>query len=67
MFEEYGMTVIVNSEHYVSMLQNFLPPRMEEIVEERLVVPTGWSYSSHRLNSLDVLTESFPGSLVCEG
>ncbi|KAG8233543.1 hypothetical protein J437_LFUL012786 [Ladona fulva] len=33
-FEEEGMTVTVNSRHYISMLQNFLQPRIEEIVEE---------------------------------
>jgi hypothetical protein len=27
-FEEEGVTVTVNSEHYVAMLQNFLQPRM---------------------------------------
>jgi hypothetical protein len=33
-FEEEGMTVTVNSARYVSMLLNFLQPRMEEIVED---------------------------------
>jgi hypothetical protein len=47
-FEKEGVTVTMNSEHYVAMLRNFLQPRMEEIVEEEeCVVPTGWSCSSH--------------------
>jgi hypothetical protein len=33
-FEEEGVTMTVNSECYVAILQNFLQPRMEEIVGE---------------------------------
>lgn len=32
-FEEDGVTVTVNSERYVALLQNYLQPRMEEIIE----------------------------------
>ena len=71
-FEEEGMTVTVNSERYVSVLQNFLQPRMEEIVEaERLgdvwFQQDGATAHTARI-SLNVLRRMFPRtSGVSEG
>ncbi|KAF2895465.1 hypothetical protein ILUMI_10715 [Ignelater luminosus] len=39
-FEKEGITVTVNCERYVSMLENFLQLRMEETVEEEETIPT---------------------------
>ena len=67
-FEEEGMTVTVNSERYVSMLQNFLQPRMEEIVEagglgDVWFQQDGATAHTARI-SLNVLRRMFPGRLV---
>jgi hypothetical protein len=65
-FEEEGVTV--NSECYVAMLQNFLHPRMEEIVEEEELGDVWFQQdgaSAHTArNSIIVLGENFPGRLV---
>lgn len=67
-FEEEGVTVTVNSRRYVSMLQNFLQPRMEEIVEEEglgdLWFQQDGATAHTARNSLNVLREMFPGHLV---
>lgn len=65
-FEEEGVTV--NSGRYVLMLQNFLQPRMEEIVEEEGLgdfwfQQDGATPHTARI-SLNVLREMFPGRLV---
>ena len=67
-FEEDGVTVTVNSERYVAMLQNYLQPRMEEIIEnEGLGVvwfqQDGATAHTARI-SLNILRHMFPGRLV---
>lgn len=67
-FEEEGVTVTVNSTRYVSMLHNFLEPRMDEIVEEHGLgdlwfQQDGATAHTARI-SLNVLREMFPGRLV---
>lgn len=67
-FEEDGVTVTVNSERYVVMLQNYLQPRMEEIIEnEGLGVvwfqQDGATAHTARI-SLNILRNMFPGRLV---
>lgn len=67
-FEEDGVTVTVNSERYVAMLQNYLQPRMEEIIEnEGLGVvwfqQDGATPHTARI-SLNILRQMFPGRLV---
>ena len=67
-FEEDGVTVTVNSERYVAMLQNYLQPRMEEIIEnEGLGVvwfqQDGATAHTARI-SLNILRQMFPGRLV---
>lgn len=67
-FEEEGVTVTVNSERYVSMLENFLQPRLEEILEEEQLEDLWFQQdgaTAHTArNSLNVLKEMFPGRLV---
>jgi hypothetical protein len=67
-FEEEGVTVTVNSERYVSMLRNFLHPRMEEIVEEEELGDVWFQQDGTAAltaqNSINVLGEIFPGRLV---
>jgi hypothetical protein len=67
-FEEEGVTVTVNSEHYVAMLRNFLQPRMEEIVEEEELGDVWFQEdgaAAHTApNSMNVLGEIFPECLV---
>ena len=63
-FEEDGVTVTVNSERYVAMLQNYLQPRMEEIIEnEGLGVvwfqQDGATAHTARI-SLNILRHTFP-------
>ena len=62
------MTVTVNSERYVSMLQNFLQPRMEEIVEAEGLGDVWFQQdgaTAHTARiSLNVLRRMFPGRLV---
>ena len=58
----------VNSERYVAMLQNYLQPRMEEIIEnEGLGVvwfqQNGATAHTARI-SLDILKHMFPGRHV---
>ena len=67
-FEEEEVTVTVNSTRYVSMLRNFLQPKLDEIVEEHGLgdlwfQQDGATAHTARI-SLDVLREMFPGRLV---
>lgn len=67
-FEEGGQTVTVNSERYVLMLENFLQPRIEEIVEEHQVGELWFQQdgaTAHTAgNSMGTLREMFPGHVV---
>ncbi|XP_031357888.1 uncharacterized protein LOC116181640 [Photinus pyralis] len=67
-FEEEGVTVTVNSARYVAMLQNFLQPRMNEIVEEHELGDLWFQQdgaTAHTARaSLHVLREIFPERLV---
>ena len=62
------MTLTVNSERYVSILQNFLQPRMEEIVEaeglgDMWFQQDGATAHTARI-SLSVFRRMFPRRLV---
>ncbi|XP_039295229.1 uncharacterized protein LOC120353885 [Nilaparvata lugens] len=67
-FEEEEVTVTVNSQRYVSMLRNFLQPKLEEMVEEHGLADLWFQQdgaTAHTARiSLDVLREMFPGRLV---
>jgi hypothetical protein len=67
-FLEEGVTVTVNSKCYAAMLQNFLQPRMENIVENEalgdvLLQQDGATAHTARM-LLNVLKCMFPGHLV---
>lgn len=47
--DESGGTVIVNSERYVEVINNFLTPALQDFVGFNCnnMVPAGWSNTSH--------------------
>ena len=67
-FEEEGVTSTVNSERYAAILQNFLQPRMENIVENEALGDVWFQQdgaTTHTARmSLNVLRRMFPGRLV---
>ena len=62
------MTVTVNPTRYVSMLRNFLQPKLDEIVEEHGLGDLWFQQDAATAHtariSLDVLREMFPVRLV---
>lgn len=67
-FEEGGVTSTVTSDRYVSMLSNFVHPKIEEIVETEGLADLWFQQdgaTAHTaLKSLTVLRRMFPGRLV---
>ncbi|XP_039292755.1 uncharacterized protein LOC120353366 [Nilaparvata lugens] len=67
-FEDDNITVTVTSERYVTMLQTFLQPELEELVEEQDLgeiwfQQDGATAHTARI-SMDLLREMFPGRLI---
>lgn len=67
-FQEDGVTVTVNSNRYISMLQHFLEPRIEEIIEEEgledLWFQQDGATPHTARNSMNILSELFPHRLI---
>ena len=62
-FEEKGVTVTVTSDRYYDMLQNFLPPKVDELEEDVWFQQDGVTAHTS-LRSLSILREMFPGHLI---
>ncbi|XP_039294955.1 uncharacterized protein LOC120353834 [Nilaparvata lugens] len=67
-FEDDNITVTVTSERYVTMLQTFLQPKLEELAEEQDLgeiwfQQDGATAHTARI-SMDLLREMFPGRLI---
>jgi hypothetical protein len=57
-------TVTVTSHHYVEMLHNFLPPRLNELGNASLWFQQDGATAHTARASMEVLREIFPGCLI---
>ncbi|XP_039282917.1 uncharacterized protein LOC120351044 [Nilaparvata lugens] len=67
-FEDDNITITVTSERYVTMLQTFLQPKLEELAEEQDLGEIWFQQdgaTAHTVRiSMDLLREMFPGRLI---